>query len=150
MKLHRLTVLTVTLLFAADASKDDAAKKDLEKLQGTWALVSAERDGKKLSGEEVKKTRITFKGDSFAFPDASGIGTSQKGIIKVYPSKTPKWMDSKATNATAKGEISLGIYEIAGDDYKVCFAPPGKGRPKEFASKPGSGHILQLWKREKE
>jgi len=97
----------------------------------------------------VKKTKITFESNRFVFPDASGIGTSQKGIIKVYPSKTPKWMDSKATTDTAKGEISLGIYEITADDYKVCFAPPGKKRPTEFASKAGSGIILQVWKREK-
>lgn len=148
MKLHTLLGLAVGLLVAAH-SKDDGAKKDLEKLQGTWILVSAERDGKKLAEEEVKKTKIAFKDDTFVFPDASGIGTSQKGIIKVDPSKTPKWMDSKAANDTAKGELSLGIYEIAGDDYKVCFAPPGKERPKEFSSKPGSGHIFQVWKREK-
>jgi uncharacterized protein (TIGR03067 family) len=149
VKLHSLLVLVTGLFIAADDSKDDAAKKELEKLRGTWNLVSAERDGKKLPEDEVKKTKITFKSDTFVFPDASGIGTSQKGIIKVDPSKSPKWMDSKATNAAAKGELSLGIYEIAGDDYKVCFAPPGKDRPKEFSSKPGSGHILQVWKREK-
>ena len=149
MRLHALLVLLVGFLIAADDPKDAAAKKDLAKLQGTWVLVSAERDGKKLPKDEVKKTKIRFKGDTFVFPDASGIGTSQKGIIKVDPSKTPKWMDSKATNDTAKGELSLGIYEIAGDDYKVCFAPPGKDRPKRFSSKPGSGHILQVWKRAK-
>lgn len=143
-----LMVLTVGLLIAADP-KDDAAMKDLDKLQGTWILVSAERDGKKMSEEEVKKTKITFKNDTFVFPDASEIGTSQKGIIKFDPSKTPKWMDSKATNDTAKGDLSLGIYEIAGDDYKVRFAPSGKERPKEFSSKAGSGHIFQVWKREK-
>lgn len=148
MKLHTIFVLAVGLLIAADA-KDGAVKKDLEDLQGTWRLVSAERDGKKLSEEEVKKTKITFEGDAFVFPDASGIGTSPKGIIKVDPSKNPKWMDSKATTDT-KRTISLGIYEIAGDDYKVCFAPPGKDRPKQFSSKPGSGYILQVWKRHKE
>ncbi len=135
-------------LGAADV-REDFAKKDLEKLQGTWILVWAERDGKKLPEEEVKKTRITFKNDTFVFPDASGIGTSQKGIIKIYPSKTPKWMDSKATDDTAKQKTSFGLYEITGDDYKVCFAPPGKDRPVEFTSKPGSDHILQVWKREK-
>src|ERR1022692_3565948 len=98
MKSHALFVLVVGLLIGGGDRKDDAAKKELETLQGTWVLVSAERDGKKLSENEVKKTKITFKGDAYVFPDASGIGTSQKGIIKVDPSKTPKWMDSKATN----------------------------------------------------
>jgi uncharacterized protein (TIGR03067 family) len=149
MRTHALWGLAAGVLIAADAPRDASPKKELKKLQGTWILVSAERDGKKLAEDVVKKTKITFKSDTFVFPDASGIGTSQKGIIKVDPSKTPKWMDTKATNDAAKGELSLCIYEIAGDDYKVCFAPPGKDRPKEFSSKPASGHILQVWKREK-
>jgi uncharacterized protein (TIGR03067 family) len=147
MKLHALLVLAVGLLIGGGDRKDDAAKKELEALQGTWVLVSAERDGKKLPEADVKQTKITFKSDAYVFPDASGIGTSRKGIIKVDPSKTPKWMDSKATDDAAKGGVSLGIYQIAGDDYRVCFAPPGKDRPKEFSSKPGSGHIVQVWKR---
>src|SRR5262245_45301934 len=121
MKRQALLVLAFGLLIAADVPKGDATKKELDKLKGTWVLVSAERDGKPLSPDNVKKTRITFKGATFVFPDASGIGTSPQGIIKVDPSQSPKWMDSKATNDTAKGAISLGIYEIAGDDYKVCF-----------------------------
>lgn len=150
MRTYIPVVLTAILLIAADGPQDDAVKKDLEKLQGTWVLVSAERDGKKLSEEEVKKTKITIKNDTFVFPDASGIGTSQKGIIKLFPSKTPKWMDSKATNDKAKEVTSLGIYEFTSDGYKVCFAPPGKDRPKEFTSTPGSGHIHQVWKRQKD
>jgi uncharacterized protein (TIGR03067 family) len=46
-------------------------------------------------------------------------------------------------------EVKLGIYELDGDRYKVCFAPAGKPRPSEFASKPGSGSLLQAWKRKK-
>ena len=80
MRLHTLMALTVGLLVAADAPKDEAAKKDLEKLQGTWALVSAERDGKRLPDAEVKKTKITFAGDTFVFPDASGIGRGRAGM----------------------------------------------------------------------
>jgi uncharacterized protein (TIGR03067 family) len=141
-----LGLFIACLAIAAD--EDEAAvKKDLKELEGTWTLVSGTRDGKRLSDEEVKQTKITFEGDKFVFPNASGIGTSPKGTIQVFPSKNPKWMDSTATTDTAKGEISLGIYEFAGDDYRVCFAPPGKDRPKEFASTPGSGHNLQVWRR---
>jgi hypothetical protein len=34
--------------------------------------------------------------------------------------------------------------------YRVCFAPPGKPRPREFATKPGSSHTLHVWKRVKD
>jgi len=44
----------------------------------------------------------------------------------------------------------LGIYELEGDGYRVCFALVGKPRPSEFTSKSGSGTILQVWEREKE
>jgi hypothetical protein len=33
-------------------------------------------------------------------------------------------------------------------DYR--FDPSGKERPTTFATKPGSGHILHVWKRAKE
>src|SRR4051794_24521738 len=97
--MRTLLALVTGLLVAADAPKDDPVQTDLGKLRGTWVLVSAERDGKKPPEEEVKKTKVTFDKDGFTFPDASGIGTSQKGTITVNPGKTPKWMDSKATDA---------------------------------------------------
>lgn len=148
MRWNCVMTVVVGLLLASQASADDA-QKDLDALQGTWKLVSAERDGKAIAADEVQKTRITFQKDTFDFPDAAGIGTSKKGTIKVDPTKKPKSMDATSSNADDKGKVSLGIYEINGDDYKVCFAPPGKERPTEFSSKAKSGHILQVWKRAK-
>jgi uncharacterized protein (TIGR03067 family) len=150
MSLSSPLALMTGLLIAANPLQGGDAKKDLEKLQGTWALVSAERDGKKAPPDEVKRTRITFKGNKFAFPDASGVGTSKQGTITIDPAKKPKWMDATAAADAGPGKLSLGIYEIAGYDYRVCFAPPGQARPKEFASRPGSGHIFQVWKRVKD
>ena len=48
----------------------------------------------------------------------------------------------------AKGKPMLGIYQIDDKVYKVCFALPGKPRPTEFSSTPGSGYILQSWQRQ--
>jgi hypothetical protein len=39
--------------------------------------------------------------------------------------------------------------EVKGDTHRVCFAAPGKPRPKAFESKEGSGHMLQTYKRAK-
>jgi uncharacterized protein (TIGR03067 family) len=141
-----LVTLTVGTLIAADA---EDAKKDLDKLQGTWALVSGERDGKKFTEEEVKKTKLFIKGDTFRIPESS-VATSDDGTIKIDPSKKPKEMNATTGSGPDKGKIWQGIYKLRGDRYKVCFAPPGKDRPTEFSSKAGSGHLLQLWKREKE
>jgi uncharacterized protein (TIGR03067 family) len=58
-------------------------------------------------------------------------------------------VDLTETEGDAKGKTFRGIYEFGGDTRKVCLAPEGKDRPKEFSSKAGSGHILAVLKRVK-
>jgi len=130
---------------AADNPQDPASKKDLDGLQGSWKLVSSMRDGKALPKDKVKKTTIVIKDDTFVFPDSAEYATSKEGTIKLDATTKPKQMDATSTDK----EVMLGIYELDGDRYKVCFAPTGKPRPSEFASKPGSGNLLQVWKRKK-
>ena len=40
-------------------------------------------------------------------------------------------------------------YELDGDTYRYCLAPPGKPRPTAFASPPGSGLSLGVSRRQK-
>ena len=79
------------------------------------------------------------------FPELAEYATSKEGTIKLDATKTPKQMDATSTG----GEVMLGIYDLEGNRYKVCFAPVGKPRPSEFVSTPGSGYILQFWERPK-
>jgi uncharacterized protein (TIGR03067 family) len=125
------------------------AKDDLDNLQGTWVLVAGERDGKKFTEEEVKKTKLFIKGDTFRIPESS-VATSEDGTIKIDPSEKSKEMNATTGSGPDMGKTWQGIYELAADTYKVCFAPPGKDRPTEFSSKAGSGHLLQVWRRERE
>ena len=121
-----------------------APKTDLDRLLGTWNLVSATQDGKILPKDTVKQTTIVFKGDTFLFPGSTEYATSRAGTIKLDETKTPKEMDAIST---AK-EVMLGIYVLQENGYKVCFAPAGKPRPTEFNSTPGNGYILQSWERQ--
>jgi uncharacterized protein (TIGR03067 family) len=128
-----------------DYSQDAASKTDLARMQGTWQLVSAMEDGKPLPHDKVKETSIVVEGDTFRFPRLAEDGTSSAGTFKLDATKTPKEMDSMS----AEKEVVLGIYEMGGDSYKVCFSPAGKSRPSEFASAPGNHQILQFWERQK-
>src|SRR5262245_46703706 len=128
MRRHTLLILSVGLFIAADA-KDDA-RKDLDKMQGTWLLVSGERDGKKFSEEEIKQSKLIIKDNTFRIP-RSEVGTSHEGTFKIDPGKKPKEIDSINGSGKDKGKTWLGIYELDGDLKKVCFAPPGKERPKD-------------------
>ena len=118
---------------------------DLERMQGTWSLVSAMEDGKSLPEDHVKQTTILVEGNTFRFPGLAEDATSKDGTFKLDATKNPKEIDS----TSEEREVSLGIYEVESDKYKVCFAPPGKPRPTNFTSAPGSGQILQFWDRQK-
>jgi len=134
----------VGLLAAADA-KDDA-KKELDKFTGTWKAVSATRDGKEMSKEEVEKVKLVVKGDSYTLT----VGDETiEGTHKLDPSKSPKTIDALRTKGPDKDKPLLGIYELTDDTYKACFAPVGKDRPTEFTSKAGSGNRLFTFKKEK-
>ena|SRR5436305_7348248 len=134
------------LLIAAGGRADEAAK-DLEKMQGTWRLVSGERNGEKLSDEDIKGVVRTFQGDSF---EAKRDGrTLSKGKVKLDPSAKPKAVEVMATGRDGQEVTIKGIYEIDGDMMKTCLAQPGRDRPKEFAAKEDSGHSYYVWKREK-
>ena len=60
MKLQALfVVFAAGLLIAAHASKDDG-KDDPKKLQGTWIVVSGEKDGVKPPEDQLKDIKIEF------------------------------------------------------------------------------------------
>jgi uncharacterized protein (TIGR03067 family) len=54
------------------------------------------------------------------------------------------------TEGPEKGNTSLGIYELDGDTWKLCFTVTGKERPKTFGTLAGSGLALEILKRETE
>jgi uncharacterized protein (TIGR03067 family) len=109
---------------------------------------SCKAPGTKFTQHRVNKTKLIFQGDTFEIPE-SEVATSEDGTVKIDVAKMSKQMDAITGSGLDKGKTWLGIYEIEGDNYKVCFSPPGKERPSEFSSKPGSGHLLQFWKRER-
>jgi uncharacterized protein (TIGR03067 family) len=44
-----------------------------------------------------------------------------------------------------KGQKRHGIYEIAGDQLKLCYGPIDKPRPTTFTAPPNSGYFLEIW-----
>jgi uncharacterized protein (TIGR03067 family) len=146
MRLYALIAPVLGVLLVASVS-DDAAKKDLAKFQGSWNLISAERDGKKTPQEEAKKITLTIQANQFVLRKDSVI--ISEGSLTLDPTKTPKEIDESITTGPNKGKTFLAIYEIDDKHHKICFAAAGKERPTAFSSIPGSGQLLQVWKRER-
>jgi uncharacterized protein (TIGR03067 family) len=145
MKPHVFAIVAAGLLLSAAAAQEDAAKKELQKLKGTWTVVSAEREGKAFK----------IEGDKFTFADGKvTIKTRDRAddfTCKLDPTATPMIIDLIPTDEKRKGEAMEGIYKLDGDELKICVFRPGgvKERPAEFATKPGSNRILVVLKRDK-
>jgi uncharacterized protein (TIGR03067 family) len=144
MKMQPLALIAVVFLAGADAGKDDAAKKEIDKFQGTWVVVSAEREGQPL--DDIKDDKVTFSGDKMTIKTKM---RDQEGTFKLDPTKKPKAIDIKPSEGSEKGQTIQGIYSLEGDRLKFCFARDGKERPSEFATKAGSGLMMVELKRAK-
>jgi uncharacterized protein (TIGR03067 family) len=124
--------LALSLFLAADQPEKDANNKDLNRLQGDWAAVSMVYDGHKLPDDDAQSLFRTVKGEQyFLFLFKKVIG---KGTFKIDATKQPKTIDFLSASAAANSQPIHGIYELDGDTWKVCYASPGKERPKEFQS----------------
>ena len=136
-----------TIAVALDA-KDEAIKKDRKQIEGTWRVVALEVNGNKVSDEDAKKIKVVNgpNGTWTLFSDGKEIG---KGTNSFDPTKTPKLIDFTQTEGEGKGNLYLGIYELGENTRKLCFAPPGKDRPTEFATASGSEHVLVTFERVK-
>lgn len=146
-----LILWSVGLSYAAEAAGQDA-DKELQKLQGTWIMVTGEKDGKPAANEHVAQSKIVYKGKEIQIfvPNQTG-EMIVADLVKIDPTKNPKEMHFIRRNGPSAGQTLIGVYEFMGDDqYKFAFDPSGKETLKEFATKPGTGHIMNTWKRVKE
>ncbi|MCX5873140.1 MAG: TIGR03067 domain-containing protein [Deltaproteobacteria bacterium] len=127
------------------------ADKELNKLQGTWVMVSGEWDGKKVADEHVSRSKLIYEGNQgkLTAPHQSK-ETIAFDIVKIDPTKNPKEMHIIRKNGPNAGKTIIGIYEFDGNDqFKFAFDTTVVTTLKEFATKEGTGYIRQTWKRVK-
>jgi len=154
---HTVVVLAVVSLIAgvgmlamAGDADDEATKKDQKALTGTWRVISEEREGKKLSEEELKGAVATYSADGKYSMVRGGAKPVYEGTFKIDPTKKPKTIDFTQTKESkTKGRVIPGIYEVEGDTLRVCRTTGSKERPRAFSAEAGSGQVLLLLKREK-
>jgi len=133
---------------AAPLFADDPPKTQDKQLDGDWEWASAVENGKKAP-TPPDNPLLSFKGDTLTTKIVNVETAGVKSSVKVDASKTPKAIDLTPLDGPDKGKTSLGIYEIKGDELRLCTAEAGKDRPTEFSAKEGSGQILTVLKRVK-
>ena len=127
------------------SEKGKAIEEELKRFKATWRFVDIEAEGQKVPEKAFKRDTLVLKGNQFTSYVA---GRVVHGLFKINPLAKPKTIDIIFTEGPGKGHSQKGIYELDGDTQKICIAMPDQPRPTEFASKPASGHILEILKRE--
>ncbi len=141
------TIAIAGLVAAAGADREAAIRQDRNLYRGTWRAVSLQVDGKMAAEQDTKKITVVNR-DRGLWSLLSDGKEISAGTSEIDPTKTPKTIDFVPSMGNDKGKLYLGIYAIEKDHRKLCFAGPGKPRPVEFASKPGSGVILVAFERQ--
>jgi uncharacterized protein (TIGR03067 family) len=141
------TKLTAVLLLcgawcvAATGQGGDAkgAKEELDKLQGTWKLVSEVDSGQTQQVDPMET--FTFNKDTCQ--NKVGSKLTDEFTIKIDPGKTPKEMDMIPLKDPSKGIPCPAIYKIEGNQLVICvnFSPNGK-RPSGFDSNANNRNII--------
>ncbi len=152
-----LLMATYTLL-AGDEAKPDAVKLEWKKLEGTWTLAKMEANGKSLLEKDKPAPKMVIK-DGKVMPDpkeAAGAEGADASTIQIDPTRKPKTITIPNFEGgdPETGVTLIGIYELAGDELKVCaeavetakLKEREKDRPTAFDSKQG---VLLVFKREK-
>jgi uncharacterized protein (TIGR03067 family) len=98
--------------------------------------VSAISKGKALPEAAAQQVRLAAVGNAVALRVGR---TLFKGSPRLDPSQTPREIDLVGTSGPDSGARLQGIYAQEGDTLTVCVAAPGKARPTELRSTPGSG-----------
>ena len=138
-----LLLFPVVLLMMAAG---DDAKKETEKLQGKWHVVSAEKEGMKMPAEKLKEMKFTIEGSNILISETGE--RVEKAGFALDPSKKPKTIDI-LPNPMQPDEVVQGIYELDGDNLKFCWRKPGGDRPTAFAPDEKLPTMILILKRAK-
>jgi uncharacterized protein (TIGR03067 family) len=143
-------VLAAVLFVATGAPQDDAGKKELEKLKGVWTTETIEYNGKQHE-KLAKQLRFVFQGNAATVEGNDQVKKEYaKFTFKLDPAATPRLFDLTIAAGVQKDAVMEGIYELKGDQLRICLKVLGQDRPTEFASPEGASIALLVLKREKQ
>jgi uncharacterized protein (TIGR03067 family) len=132
------------------ATQGDTVKTELAKLEGAWQVVGHETEGKATNEEFWRTVQFFFKGNQLTFKGDDILSKKVARITLVIdPSTTPRVIDMRIVEGEFKGTTLEGVYELKGDDLKICFRNDAmKNRPTDFSTKQDANLVLFTLKRE--
>jgi uncharacterized protein (TIGR03067 family) len=167
MRHHAFVIFPVALAFLAytligdgdnksKGTKAEAMKKELKRLAGTWELAHWGQDGllvdrsewDRIVGKQNQRFTIREDGTLGGPPNPTNGGRNR---YVLDPTTAPKTMDLYGPlDKGGESLSSVGIYELDGDEWTVCYAAAVRPRPTDFTFKRGSQHIYKVYRRVKD
>jgi uncharacterized protein (TIGR03067 family) len=140
------SLLAVVFLgpIAAQTPQQRRQRED-EKLAGVWRVVGVEVDGRTLAREEIPNLRLTFQKGQFKVQ--LGSEKPQEGTYQLDPGKSPKTIDIARTTGPDKGKKQRGIYELTGNNLKICACEEKNERPTTFDTQDKPGYTVLILRR---
>ncbi len=145
-----VAVVALAALLVGGPLQGNQGKSDKDKFQGTWHVISMEREGEKASEDVIKKANFTMtvSGNKVTFKSAFD-KKPEEGTVVIDASKSPRTITMTPTKESKDQKVMKGIYKFDGDDtLTICGNDAGEA-PKEFKTAKGSKAVLLTLKREK-
>ena len=125
---------------------------DLGAVQGYWKPLQVEFENKpQMSAEEMKKVTVVFdQAEYHLYYKDTGKEPIKLAVMNVSldSSTTPKSISFEFAAGALKGQKRHGIYELAGNQLKLCYGPVEKPKPTTFAAPEKSGYFFEVWARQ--
>lgn len=115
---------------------------EIARLEGTWQLRSAMRDGQMTPDDAVQQVRVVIHGARHSVFFGSEV-VAHEIPFTVDPTTEPL----STTDTLPDGRHIRGIYRLEGDTLTSCVAEPDMERPSAFEAPTGSGHTLRVFRR---
>lgn len=145
-------------LVAAGAAQNpppEPPPADLTSLQGNWKPLSILFEGKaQMTADEMKKVTSVFDQAEYHLYYADKAKEPPTVLklavmtVTLDPSTSPKSIAFEFAAGALKGQKRHGIYELTGNELKLCYGPAERPKPGQFAAPAGSGYFQEVWARQ--
>ena len=108
-------------------------------------LVAA--DGTQVAARDAKGLQVIFTDKKMTL--SKGDKERYDATYVLHPDAKPKAIDIKFLMGPDEGKTFHGVYEVQGDNLKLCWSEAGQKRPEGFVTKAKSGRTLYVLKRGK-
>lgn len=133
--------------------RDPAPSEDLALLQGNWKPLSIKFEEKDMmpAGTELQKVTAVFDKSEYHLYYADKTVSPPKVLklavanVSLDPNAAPKGIEFTFAAGPLQGQKCHGIYELAGNQLKLCYGPADRPRPAKFEAPAKSGHFLEVW-----